>query len=106
MNDIGIVKYWINSESNSLDSEWIYAVGDTVYLGTGITESEKISSYEGDYKVTYFDEDKKPYLHFDMKVVKQDSHYVVEWSNNGKLQFLGVGQVHDNSLYVGWRKVV
>ncbi|MGD8779973.1 MAG: hypothetical protein PVH88_13545 [Ignavibacteria bacterium] len=101
MNDIGFVKYSFNENQNK--AEWIYKINDKEYTGTGKVEGDFSGSYEGRYKVTYFNDIGEVTHKYEMEIIKTENHYLLHWYQKGKLLYVGIGNVYDNVLYAGWR---
>jgi len=103
MNDIGFVKYFINKDKNMIDAIWVYSINDKEYSGTGIVEGDFNESFEGNFNVTYFNDEGEVTHKYEMEVIKKEGHYKLIWTKGEKVLYTGIGMMFNGILYAGWR---
>ncbi len=104
MKNIGYVLYKKDKETGSLTADWCHS---DYGIGTGIatTNGNQGDSFEGIYKIQYFDENGNLQAERELRIEKEDNHYKVSWLNDGVLTAFGIGLKNSEGLSIGYRDV-
>ena len=100
--NIGFVLYTKTRSPGTLIARWMYT---NAYSGPGLATGGPKDGFAGHYHVRYFYDDGKFSDEYDLAIEKTGDCYEVTWTNEGKVQAVGVGMEVENGLAVGWRRV-
>ncbi len=107
MNNIGCVVY--SKTTKNLNAFWFYSNNNKVISGTGIgvrTDEGNIESrFDGQYNITYFDEDGTELSTLKLIISFKSGYYDLKWIKDDKISYYGLGLEIDNKLSAGWYKV-
>ena len=103
MNDIGIVEYTKDLDQKCIHAYWFYQKDGRTSTGTGKTVGELGDTYEGDYIVTYYNQNGIELTSYNLKIIKNQEFYELQWLDNGDIKFTGIGMEKNNKLYAGWK---
>jgi hypothetical protein len=103
MNDIGIVEYSKDADKNCILANWFYMKNGKKIFGTGIAVGEVSNNYEGEYLVTYYNQNGVELSKYNLIIIQSQNHYELKWIANGQVEYIGVGMEKDNKLFAGWR---
>jgi hypothetical protein len=103
MNDIGVVEYSKDIAKNCILAKWFYVKNNKTRFGTGIAIGKLSDNYEGEYIVTYYNQNGAESSKFNLCITKKQDHYELKWLADGKIEFLGIGMERGNKLFAGWR---
>lgn len=70
MNDIGIVEYNKDVDKNCILANWYYTKDNKITTGTGIAIGALSENYEGEYNVTYYDQNNSESSKFILEIIK------------------------------------
>ena len=106
MNDIGFVEYSKNMDDNYIEAKWFYYDKGVKRSGTGLVQGKFNKTFDGDFHVTYYDNDGSETSSFQLKINFDAGHYHLKWIKNGKIEYFGIGIEYDNKLFASWRKFI
>ena len=104
MNDIGFVQYSKNKKKNIIEAVWYYLNNNEKISGTGIAKGVFDNTFEGNFLVTYYDNNGSETSNFELKIKFEAEYYHLKWIKDGNIEYFGIGVECDNKLFAGWRK--
>jgi hypothetical protein len=103
--NIGCVIYTKNFTTGEIVAKWSFDDGKNIMEGTGIANGMRSNDYVGDYKITYYDNDKNNIGDFDLVITKDNNSYKLKWYKDQILKFTGVALLVNSHLTGGWKPV-
>ncbi len=102
MSNIGYVQYTKGDKFGELKAVWVHAVYGR---GTGLAKGNSSDSFEGNYQITYFDENETLQAELELEIVKNGLSYELTWSKNGVVTSIGLGMENSDILSAGYYDV-
>ncbi|MCV2883680.1 hypothetical protein OE749_03060 [Aestuariibacter sp. AA17] len=105
MANIGHVTYWQAENSTDLRAQWVH---DEYGEGTGYAEMHghqelpEKAPFEGEYTVTYYNQNKEILASRLLSIKKVEAHFRLEWRLDGKLTSVGIGNEINGQLVAGY----
>lgn len=108
MENIGSVVYTLTD--TGIKADWVFSNQNKISRGTGggIRKSpfNEAGEFEGDFEIVYWDLEGKASPKLDLKISCDSGFYKLIWMYNGEVTDMGVGIRNQNTLSVGWHRVI
>lgn len=93
-----------------IEAIWCHTKNDVVISGTGKGKKKddlnSIKQYEGDYEITYFDDNAVSLGTYQLIIRYDQNCYHLKWMEDMKVVYFGIGVELDNKLHFGYRDVI
>jgi hypothetical protein len=102
---IGCVIYTKNHTTGELTATWSFYDGTDIMEGTGHANGKAGNDYPGEYKITYYDNNKSNIGEYKLIITKAKESYVLEWYQDENQKFTGIALLQNSKLMGGWKLI-
>ncbi len=103
MNDIGVVEYSIDSTQNCINAKWYSSKDGLVTSGTGAAKGDLKDGFDGEFTVTYYNQEKTESISYKLLIKRNGDHYNLEWFSDKGKEYFGIGFEYEGKLFAGYR---
>ena len=100
--NIGCVVY--KETDTGIKADWVFSRNDKIEKGEGMgvrsDKSNKKRGFEGEYEITYTDENGNKSPKLKLFISLESEYYSLKWINNETITDFGIGIENDNKLIV------
>ncbi len=105
LRNVGVVIYRKGKETGTLEALWANTDQDHGHICKGVAVGGAGTAFEGNYSITYFNEQKQPAGPFELEIKAHGNVFHLFWRDNGKLMNHGIGILHKGDIIAGWAPI-